>query len=952
MKINKRQLVLLLLLGLAFPLIANNNSTLKSENITYSISPKTSAGYVLPFIHVDGSIANNWSDTLAEPWCSFVNGRYVIENVTIDATGSQKDYGILVNNSINERFMIRNCTIINAHHSFFASGIRLENTHNGTIIGNNCTDNYQGIYVKNSIGINITGNIANNNQINGIYLDTNCHDNNITGNSVNSNLIGIQLTNNCDNNNITLNIVTKSESDQYGGIFINSFPSTCDNNIVLNNLATENHRHGIYIRYNNNNNHVINNTVSENDDSGICLETCHYINVHGNLVLHNSRGIILQNCDNGNITHNIITNNNQIGIYVYYNSDDNLIKNNTINQNGLGIALEQSDLNNITGNSLIGNGRCLLEINSIGNIIIFNNCSTPTLDLPIFIDGTATGVGAHNWTWAQQQSWFGGGSGTKEAPYVIENLSISGFGLYNLNGIEVQNSNVYFIIRGCKIFNSRAGISLSNVNHSLLIENNCSHNIYNGIYLEEGSCYNNITENTCYDSNTGIGMYLNSSYNRILNNIIIYNDEGINLESDCNHSIILGNIINHNAGIGIRLSQSGQNAIIGNNASINDNNGIYLEDECDYNVILNNNFDNNNLGIELYYSDLNSINNNTVFNNSYSGIELEASNFNNIVENIAANNTEFGIYIESDSNNNSIYKNIFLINGIHACDDGTNNKWNSSVIGNYWDNHTGPDISPPDGIVDNPYTFIGGSSGSIDFLPIAVDSLLEITINSPKDNDLFGVSSPSFDLTIIDNYFIRIWYTLDDGMNNYTITENGKINQSAWSAHPDGTITVRFYAIDLIGHLKSAEVEIEKDTTSPNITINSPSPGSEYGTTAPIFDINITDVHLDSMWYSLDGGFTTYIITSNGTIDQIAWTALSEGTITITFYANDTAGNTSLKEVVISKSIPPVGPDPIMIIIIVVSIIGGVAVIVVILVVLNRQGKISLEKLKSPFKKD
>ena len=336
MKINKKHLVILLAFGFIFPLLANYDFTLTNKNATISISPRSSAGYVLPFIHIDGSIADNWSDTLAEPWCNLVNGFHVIENVTIDATGSSRDYGILINNSINVKFIIRNCEIINAHHSFFASGIRLENTHNGTIMGNNCTDNYQGIYVKNSIGINITGNIANSNQINGIYLDTNCHNNNITGNSVNSNLYGIQLVKNCDNNNITLNTVTKS--GDYG-IFINSFQGSCDNNIILHNSATENDIYGIYLRYDNNNNHVINNTVSENSNSGICLETCHNINVQGNIVSSNRRGMYLQDCDNANITHNIITNNNQIGMYLYYNSDDNLIKNNTINQNGLGIAL-------------------------------------------------------------------------------------------------------------------------------------------------------------------------------------------------------------------------------------------------------------------------------------------------------------------------------------------------------------------------------------------------------------------------------------------------------------------------------------------------------------------------------------------------------------------------------------------------------------------------------------
>ena len=80
------------------------------------------------------------------------------------------------------------------------------------------------------------------------------------------------------------------------------------------------------------------------------------------------------------------------------------------------------------------------------------------------------------------------------------------------------------------------------------------------------------------------------------------------------------------------------------------------------------------------------------------------------------------------------------------------------------------------------------------------------------------------------------------------------------------------------------------------------------------------------MWYSLDGGLTNYAISI--TIDQAAWAALSDGSITITFYANDTLGNLSFEEITITKTIPSGGVDPaILIVNVVVSIVGGVAVI-------------------------
>jgi len=92
------------------------------------------------------------------------------------------------------------------------------------------------------------------------------------------------------------------------------------------------------------------------------------------------------------------------------------------------------------------------------------------------------------------------------------------------------------------------------------------------------------------------------------------------------------------------------------------------------------------------------------------------------------------------------------------------------------------------------------------------------------------------------------------------------------------------------------------------------------------------------MWYSLDGGSTTYAITANATIDQTAWGAISEGSITITFYANDTLGNEESEDVIITKTIAPAADDPtIVIVIVVVSIIGGVVVLAVVYIFMKKR---------------
>ena len=449
-------------------------------------------------------------------------------------------------------------------------------------------------------------------------------------------------------------------------------------------------------------------------------------------------------------------------------------------------------------------------------------------DDPIFIDGLATGVGAHNWTWAETQSWCSG-SGIWNDPYIIENLKINGSGTEK--GIDIVQSNVYFIIQDCLIYNSQTGIYLQDVSNSRLINNNCSNNdlgmdldtISNntisgntvndnnndGIHLE---CSNNntLSGNTANDNGDyGISLY-DSDNNTISGNIANENDYGLELYDSSDYNTISGNTANDNNLKGIWIDSAYNNIISGNTANYNDE-GINLE-KSNNNTLSGNTANYNDEGIYLTSANNNTISGNTANGNQY-GIHLDnACDYNDIIDNIFYNNT-LGIGIDSKCNNNSIYQNFFLENGLHAEDDGTDNTWNTTSIGNYWDNWTSPDVSPNDGIVDDPYTYIGGSAGSIDYLPIAEDGAPVIVINSPDPGDVIGATAPSFDVTITDVYLVSMWYTLDGGLHNYTFTENGVINQTAWAALPEGSVTITFYASDIVGNEAIKHVVVTKSLT-------------------------------------------------------------------------------------------------------------------------------------------
>ena len=166
-----------------------------------------------------------------------------------------------------------------------------------------------------------------------------------------------------------------------------------------------------------------------------------------------------------------------------------------------------------------------------------------------------------------------------------------------------------------------------------------------------------------------------------------------------------------------------------------------------------------------------------------------------------------------------------------------------------------------------------------------------ITINNLHNSDVIGAVAPFFDIAIDELNLDKTWYSLNGG-NNVTFTGfTGSINQSLWDALPEGNVIIRFNANDSTGNIGFAEVIVRKDVTAPTININSPTLNELYGTSAPSFNVEIYDKNLDIMWYSLDNGTTNTIFATNGTINQVFWDALSNGTATITFYANDSAGN-------------------------------------------------------------
>jgi parallel beta-helix repeat protein len=363
---------------------------------------------------------------------------------------------------------------------------------------------------------------------------------------------------------------------------------------------------------------------------------------------------------------------------------------------------------------------------------------------PIVINGNAGFTNESGVVW---------GSGTESDPFIMEDWDINAS---STHGIHVKDSDVYFVIRGCSVFNTGQFtklIYLENCNNGTLSDNNCSNSGGQGVGIDLlYSCNNTLVNNTCSSNVYGVWL-IYSIGNTLVNNICSNNSGGIVVDYGSNSNTLVNNTCSNSSLWGILLDHATSNMLINNNCSncdsgievycsssnmlINNccsNNwrGTYL-DTSSSNTLVGNNCSNGTYGILLGASNGNSLINNTCISNNRVGIEILGSSEamcigNSIAFNLIRNNSGRGIEIGGLSNDNRIWNNTFADNNgatdtydaahIQAIDDGLGNWWNSTDgYGNYWSDWTTPDAIPPWGVVDHPY-LLDGSAGAEDYYPL------------------------------------------------------------------------------------------------------------------------------------------------------------------------------------------------------------------------------------------
>jgi parallel beta-helix repeat protein len=165
------------------------------------------------------------------------------------------------------------------------------------------------------------------------------------------------------------------------------------------------------------------------------------------------------------------------------------------------------------------------------------NPSLLTNHSPIHINGnsqftTANGVSS--------------GTGTNSNPYIIQNWSIAAT---NSTGIHIENTNSYFVIRNCHVFDGKRfganeGIHIEDVTNGI-IKNNRLTNNDDGILLYNADD-NIVSENNCTGNNNGI-RFFSSELNIVNNNTCKSNTRGIYIQYTSYNNTIANNTVVSNS---------------------------------------------------------------------------------------------------------------------------------------------------------------------------------------------------------------------------------------------------------------------------------------------------------------------------------------------------------------------------------------------------------------------
>ncbi len=160
-----------------------------------------------------------------------------------------------------------------------------------------------------------------------------------------------------------------------------------------------------------------------------------------------------------------------------------------------------------------------------------------------------------------------------------------------------------------------------------------------------------------------------------------------------------------------------------------------------------------------------------------------------------------------------------------------------------------------------------------------------INISSPENNSLSGNSTTNIIYSVSDTNLDSCWYSNDSLGVNYTITSCANISDVTWI---EGNRNVTVWVNDSAGNENKSSIIFSIDITKPSINISIPVNNSN--TTNQNLDViySVSDLNLDSCWYSNDTMSVNYSLESCANITNLIWNV---GNHNLTVWVNDTVNN-------------------------------------------------------------
>jgi parallel beta-helix repeat protein len=270
------------------------------------------------------------------------------------------------------------------------------------------------------------------------------------------------------------------------------------NSNLSDSIFRNNGTHGMHLHYTERST-VSGNRFEGNVTSGIILDRADDINIIGNIVNSNNRGVYIDSSNNRiGVSDNTVNNNAAEGIYARISNNDITINGNNLNANGgTGVSITSGNSGStVSGNTVISSGGHGIYLDrATSRSSITGNIVRSSVGYGIRLDGYLTDVSSYGTVSGNHLRDNAGGGIYLQA----RNIAVTGNQIHNSGGAE--HNNAIYVTRGTNI--SIVGNNISDAS--------CTSTCY-AIWISHSATLNTYIANNLFDSGSILDTAPNTIY--------------------------------------------------------------------------------------------------------------------------------------------------------------------------------------------------------------------------------------------------------------------------------------------------------------------------------------------------------------------------------------------------------------------------------------------------------